>query len=413
MTPKSKEMDPFLERAKRVLREEGLAGALRKTSLRINAEIIRGKLVFLGRGGPRLIENKKDEPIDPSEINRIMVVSIRGIGDAILATPAMQMIKSNFQNAEITLFASGSAHKILAGAPVIDREILIPSGSLEFTHPGFYKALYEAKDFGPQIIFIFYPTLFRPLSEMAPRLMADKIFAADHESVVPVTKTISVDESPHVAEINANLARLAGCREDTPLPEIWLKEEEEEAAEKWLSAKDINSPLVVIHSGGTPGLRKYKTWPAEKTAKLISSIQKNGAGVVLLKGPDEKDIVEKISRKLSEPCIIAGEELSLRETAALVKKADLLVANDSSWVNVATAVRTRVIALFGPVNEKSHPFGQKGKVHVITSPAECAPCHTLGSRLQCDVPHCMEDISFETVFDKVMDVIRSFPGQNK
>jgi heptosyltransferase-3 len=74
-----------------------------------------------------------------------------------------------------------------------------------------------------------------------------------------------------------------------------------------------------------------------------------------------------------------AQNFSLEDTAALYKSADLILTIDSMSTHLASAVKTPVISIFGPTNEKNWgPW--KGKYRVIGLSAEdaemfaCRPC---------------------------------------
>jgi heptosyltransferase III len=95
---------------------------------------------------------------------------------------------------------------------------------------------------------------------------------------------------------------------------------------------------------------------------------------------------------------LAGR-LTLKQLAALLKRAVLFVGNDSAPMHMAQAVRTPVIALFGPSGV--HNWGPRGeRDRVIFRTWACVPCGRdgcAGSKRS----RCLEDIAAAEVIQAV------------
>jgi heptosyltransferase-2 len=95
--------------------------------------------------------------------------------------------------------------------------------------------------------------------------------------------------------------------------------------------------------------------------------------------------------------------LTLRESAALLGRAELLVANDSAPLHLATAMGTPIVALFGPtVTEFGFGPLRGGDLALGMQGLLCRPCSPHGP-LQCPLGHhrCMRDLSVEAVITAI------------
>ncbi|QQG65313.1 glycosyltransferase family 9 protein [Desulfobulbus oligotrophicus] len=112
------------------------------------------------------------------------------------------------------------------------------------------------------------------------------------------------------------------------------------------------------------------------------------------------EIVESMSGKKA---VIAAGRLSLPESIALMKRADVYVGLDTGPMHVAAMVGTPVVALFGPTHpERVGPYGVR---HVVMR-AEHLDCLCCRKR-SCDHQRCMEEITTDSVFAQVMNFIES------
>ena len=96
----------------------------------------------------------------------------------------------------------------------------------------------------------------------------------------------------------------------------------------------------------------------------------------------------------------------LRGLAGVLSRASLLVANDSSPMHIAAAVKTAVVALFGP--SKSVETAPWGEGHVVVE--KDFPCRARCDEDVCKFVHhnqCMKDIKVEDVFSALRAVLKA------
>ena len=131
------------------------------------------------------------------------------------------------------------------------------------------------------------------------------------------------------------------------------------------------------------------------------------ARVFLTAAPAQKELekVENILRYTgSSPINLAGK-MTLKQMAALSKRCDLFFGIDSAPMHIAAAVKTPVIALFGPSGEFN--WGPWGEGHVvITKEMDCRPCGKDG----CDGTKrslCLEDIELGDVLQVINKKLES------
>ncbi|MBI5124046.1 MAG: glycosyltransferase family 9 protein, partial [Candidatus Omnitrophica bacterium] len=108
-------------------------------------------------------------------------------------------------------------------------------------------------------------------------------------------------------------------------------------------------------------------------------------------------LAEEIKNLMKNRPIISCGKTTLKELGALLERANLVVANDTGPMHLAVAMKTNVVALFGPTSpELTGPYG-RGNYRVIWKwqDEECdVPCYDV----TCTDSHCMSAISVEDVF---------------
>lgn len=117
-----------------------------------------------------------------------------------------------------------------------------------------------------------------------------------------------------------------------------------------------------------------KRWPGSSFAAVADCIQREGwARVALIGGPDERIEAGKVASAMQTAPVDLTGGCAVGLLPALLRRASLLITNDSGPMHVAAAVATPVVALFGPTSPlRTGPYGQGHRV--LTNPVPCSPC---------------------------------------
>ena len=127
------------------------------------------------------------------------------------------------------------------------------------------------------------------------------------------------------------------------------------------SVRPARRPYAVLHPGGgtNPGMRlDEKRWPAERFAAIADRLAADGVTPVVVWGPGEAEVGQRLVRAARRAPAVVGDALSLAGVGALAAAARVYVANDSGPTHVALAVGAPTVAVFGPSDERRYgPFG--------------------------------------------------------
>ena len=171
--------------------------------------------------------------------------------------------------------------------------------------------------------------------------------AAVQEFTNPPQGLTVIPRDPDLHFVNQRLAlsRWAGAAgQDSPLA-MYLAPEEETAGADWLSARGLEpgKPLVFLCPGAA---LDYKRWPVEHFAQVAAGLASKGCQVAVTGSAGEVRLHERIARDC--PQAVSAMGLDLRLAGAVLKRAALLITNDTGPMHLAMAVGTRVLAIFGP-----------------------------------------------------------------
>ncbi|MFQ5904653.1 MAG: glycosyltransferase family 9 protein, partial [Candidatus Binatia bacterium] len=212
---------------------------------------------------------------------------------------------------------------------------------------------------------------------------------------------INNSSSDHFLDRNLELAQAIGVpvSEEDRRPVLALPAAAARYADAIIEKKGWGKhhPLVGIHPGSGAGM-KAKRWPTERYAALSRLLcQELEARVIVFEGPDEGELAQSVRDALSSEVELHAGGTFL-QTAAVVGRCHLFIANDTALMHAATALDVPTIALFGPTDpEQNGPYGT-GHV-VIRKPLPCSPCYRLTDyRIRCHIAYeCMRLITVEEV----------------
>lgn len=182
------------------------------------------------------------------------------------------------------------------------------------------------------------------------------------------------------------------------IPKIFLNDDDRRLGEAFVKNSIAGSKrmLVAIHPGS--GSRQ-KCWPAERFTALISWLnQELQAHIVVVSGPADQGIIEQINMGGNGDVTVA-DQLPLSKLAAVLKRCDLFIGNDSGITHLAAALGIHTIALFGPTDPRV--WGPRGEsVKILYQKSPCSPCRA-ETRRTCLTQRCLENIPIEEVVREV------------
>jgi heptosyltransferase-2 len=181
-------------------------------------------------------------------------------------------------------------------------------------------------------------------------------------------------------------------------------EQKQHARQIAASLGGSGTPLIALNPGASHPVNR---WPVDSFAALADRLAAElSARIVVIGGAGDSDIADAIgARSSTRPLHLAGK-LDLLQLAALLEECDLLVSGDTGPMHMATAVGTRVLALFGAADPaRTGPVGA-GHVVLQAPGVPCIPCRSRTCDHQPPLA-CMESLSVETVFATVREMFKN------
>jgi lipopolysaccharide heptosyltransferase I len=167
-----------------------------------------------------------------------------------------------------------------------------------------------------------------------------------------INRHVPVDQSRHVVEWNMQLAS-AVARRELVMPTVdfakFATRRADVSSAHGDRADETSAPLrgkiVVLPGAG----KANKQWPPERFGEAIRRI---GFPAMAVWGPNERELAERTGLELAPPT-------DLRQLAAVLRDAALVIGGDTGPLHLAAALGTRVVGLYGPTSvRRNGPFGQ-------------------------------------------------------
>ncbi|MGE5679433.1 MAG: glycosyltransferase family 9 protein [Bacillota bacterium] len=356
---------------------------------------------------------------------KILIFALSGIGDALMFTPSIKMLRKAYPDAQIdALCMFGGVRDIYNRNENLNNVLFY-----NFMKEGAFKSLFFLlKLRGKYDLTVnVYPANRKEYNIFSFLVGAPKRAAVDYlrmnKSSLSFLNNIRIteDDSLHNVEENLKLCeKITGMRflEKPPL-EFPLLDEDIQAADDFLRHSNISADELVI--GFHPGCATLKNhikrrWEPEKFSELARRlIEQSKAKILIFGGPEENQLKENVKNSIGSDSAMIVNKKNLAQCAAIMKRCRIFITNDSSLMHVASALGLKVIAIIGPTNTNYiYPWNTDHKI--VSLNLECAPCFFYSPRpLICrreDVKFkCIRELSVDMVYNTSVSALRELKGK--
>jgi heptosyltransferase-3 len=332
------------------------------------------------------------------EIKKILCIKPRGIGDIVLSTIVLENLKTVFPQSEIHYLTEDFAKRAVENNSFVDKILFFKKNDLVF------KTINKVRKEKYNLVFDFWSN---PKTAQITFLSGAKYRVGFEKRGRRYAYDLlgkSGSMGKHAAEDNLVLLNIL----EIPIisKEIIYNTTQEEKlfAENFFKNSNNQSDnllIGIIPSGGW----KSKRCDAEKWIEICTEVQNNiPAKFIILWGPGDETDAKTILEGL-KPTPIIAPETSIGQLSGLIKKCDLIIANDSGPMHIAAALDVPTLGIFGPTNPENHrPFSDKSDF-IIKSDLHCIICN----KLTCPYNHeCMKEldpIEFVTKSKKLLNLV--------
>ncbi len=333
-------------------------------------------------------------PYAPLRTRRILIVRFSSVGDILLITPLVRAIRTRYPECHLTVLTERIFRPLLSDNPKIDRILELRDGTSlthlarEIRHTGYTHKLDLQGDIRTRLLRSMAPGNWSGYSKR--RLARGILVRFKQDRYARMAP-------PPVAERYFEAARALEVTPDGKPAEFALSDDAHRHADRWLRDNSLDGirPLVALapRSGS-----ETKCWPVPHWVTLVRQLAAEGIDSVLVGEPEDAAACETIAASGGARSKSVAGTFGLQRSGALIARARALVTGENGHMHMATAVRTPVVALFGPTVRQFgfQPYGAPSVV--LEQNLACRPCSVEGGP-RCPLGHhrCLRDIQPQTV----------------
>ncbi len=339
-----------------------------------------------------------------SGIERILVIKLKHIGDVLLATPAIHALRKAFPKSRICALVYAGTDDMLTGNPDLEEVLVFENGTGVQGIRNEGRLVSQVRRIRPDLAVQMgngdREAILGVLSGARIRVGYDPGRSGFLGRRLLLTHIVPQDWEKHVVESNLDLVRALGVEPDARDLRLFVDPQAEAAVNTLVRDMGVgrDDRVVVIH----PTAKwMFKCWTDEGFAQVADYLSEEGMTVCITSGSDEREVqkAQRIIGRARRPAIDLSGRLTLKQLTALIARSRLFVGVDSAPMHVAAAVKTPVVALFGPSREQNwRPWGD-GHLVLKRDPF----CSQL-RRKRCEVTkrcECLETLRVEEVIAAV------------
>ncbi len=321
---------------------------------------------------------------------RILIVLPNWLGDAVMATPAIELLLQYYPHARFTFVGSYVSIEALRDHPKCEQAIVDETKKA----PNRFLATYKlAKSLGEFHLAITFRDQLH--SSLLLRFTGTVICIArkSWHSMFLLSHTPKISTAQHLVKQYAQLAMSDTKQWDGTIGKLTL----------YIDKQAFAKPTLGINAGATYG--SAKRWYPERFAEVAAYFA-NKYDIVIFGGPNEVAMAQEIEHNLQTLGIdnytnLAGKT-TIKQLCSYIGGCSLFITNDSGPMHVAAAYQVPTVAVFGPTRYKETSQWMNDKSIIVRHEMECSPC----MKRECPLGHheCMKSIAASEVIEAAQEL---------
>ncbi len=342
--------------------------------------------------------------VDFSNIRKILVAKLRHHGDVLLTSPLFTQLKKACPGAHIDAYLYKETHPMLEGHPAIDgfllynkkwKKLLPPRRLLQEA-----KLLWQIRNGGYDLVINLTEgdrgALAAKISKAQYRIGFDAEGSGMKGKNKCYTHVARICHRPrHTVERHLDILRCLGLSIPEKERDIFFHIPDHAKAKV---AELIPSEYVLVH----PVSRwLFKALPTLTVAKLLQELHNRGKKIVISSSPDPKEMAmveEILSQVPNLPILNLAGKTNLKELGALIEAAELLITVDSLPLHLSSALKTPVVAIFGPTSDETWAPWCHPQSVVVAKAMSCRPCYMPGCGGS-GISDCLETLELAKILE--------------
>ncbi len=314
----------------------------------------------------------------------ILINALVNLGDVVLTTSALALIKRHYPAAKITIMVRGVVADAVRNNPVIDDVIIFDYKAKKNSLSKMAAIIKEIKrrHFDLSISFDrkLRPALLTYLAGIPRRIGPSKVFDNNKSRVTWLyTDVIEINHDLNKtlqAETYQTIVRKFFDIEghEKPVFANITSDNENKVDELFKRLPQTEIKIALCVKGTFP----LKTWPKEYFAEVVKNLStKFNAAFYIVGAPNDKNYADEVIAEIKSTSNVNVEnfcgETNLVDLATIFKKSDLLITVDTGATHIAATTGVKTIVMYGCTSpDRWNPINDNATV--FTSRETCCPC---------------------------------------
>lgn len=345
-----------------------------------------------------------------SDLRKILVIRFSSIGDVVLASPFIRVMRAHFPKAQIDFLVKSEYAELVKFNHHLSSVIELKTS--EFRELRTLRK--KIRDEGYDAIFDLHNSLrSRYLRMFSGAKFVSVVDKRLFERFVLIKFKLNLYKNAiPIAERYFETAHEFDVKDDGKGLEIFVPDETLFSVGSMMAKHRLDRYTSVL--GMAPAAEHAtKMWLEERFAEVaLEAARVHQARILIFGGREDTERCNEIARFVNssagtEAAVSFAGRLSLLETAAALDFCDVVLCNDTGIMHLAAARQRNVVALFGPTVKEFGFFPGGTRAQVIEQNGlPCRPCTHIGSEV-CPQRHfrCMKDTTVDQVYQALTSMI--------
>jgi heptosyltransferase-1 len=284
----------------------------------------------------------------PKQINKILLIRPKRIGDIVMTTPALSALRVKYPQTYISYLVEEPYKDLVEGNSELDEIIVVP---VPTKIHDFIKILLRIRKNKFDVVIDFHggpkAFLFTVCSKGQLKIGHKIKYKHVFYDVKIERKT---EEKPiHSVENFFKLVMVLDVKIDQ-IPRFKLpsarKEEKSRILEFIVKNRLREHKIIALHIGGG---NEFRQWDPKKLKLLVDLLSKiPETSLVLIGGKKDHNLEMQLLKECSVPLYTLVGQLNLRELQEFISQSSMFIGPDSGPMHIAAATKTPIVACFGP-----------------------------------------------------------------
>ena len=314
-------------------------------------------------------------------MTKFLIIRFSSIGDIVLTTPVIRCLKQQYPDAEVHYVTKKSYQSLLENNPYIDKVFTLEK-SLN-------KLLTQLKSERYDYIIDLHNNLRTTILKLRLGVKSFSFDKLNFQKWILVKFKKDIMPNVHIVDRYMKTVASFGVVNDNKGLDYFIPQQDVISLD-WLP-KNFRSGYAVYAIGGQHETKKL---PLHKMIELCKTIQ---LPLVLIGGKEDSIISEQLlvisknSQKDFPLIFDTCGKMNLNQSASIIQKSSIVYTHDTGMMHVATALKKRVVSIWGNTIPAfgMYPYQTEYKV-IENKELNCRPCSKIGFE-KCPLGHfkCM------------------------